>query len=615
MKRMMVMGAVLCAVMCGTAGADVLNINFCERYQSINDSTVITNMLPESLREMESIFLPPNADVNGTFYLDTNGGASTEVAGNGMRDCDSELAVLAAVLANPNHELHTITHNAYNANKAQLQACFGTYWALLGALLTGSQEVLAGLMTLGDGDVQEVGEGIYSGTGSYGFASVILLALREQLSSTACNLDAFVRLPEYYGPEGDFDGDGLTNREEYAMSSNAADYVQRAMTYTAVDHISIQTPAAGDVFYTNAVVDIAYTCVGDIDAVKIKLFKGTKFNRWISGPTPATGVYRWLVPADLAPGDDYVVQIYDATDLEPVANSGAFSVLSSPLCITAPNGGESYAAGSACPITWTTAAPAGATVKLKLFKGNKFVRWISGGTANDGAFLWSIPAEVAPGSDYRIQIYDAVNFALIEYSDGPFAITKPALVLSHPNGGERFAPGLPVLVHWLSEPALTPIVKLKLFKGGVFYRWIEGELPNTNSYLWTVPPDAQAGADYQIQIYSASDYSQIDHSNGYFAIGAPCVGVLSPNGGQALKAGTPVDVTWSSVGNVGQNVKIKLYRDGAMVAWISGGTANDGAFRWTPATNLPKGAGYQIQIYSASNYSIIDLSDAAFSIN
>lgn len=615
MNRIVILVAAFCLLLGGPASAVAVNINFCQKYEGIADSTVYT-LLPTPIPWVE-IWTPPNADINGTIFIDIGDGGTFEIVGNGLRDCDSELAVLGAVLANSKHELHTVTYNAYMANKTQLQSCFGNYWALVGALIPGLQEVLAGLLTVGDGELGTCTEETFSGSGSFGFVAVFLEMLKDQgISSGVCDSANFVRLPEYYGPDGDFDGDGLTNRDEYGMSANAADYVQRAMTYTVVDHISIQTPAAGDAFYTNAVMDIAYTCLGDIDAVKIKLFKGTKFNRWISGPTPSTGVYRWLVPADLAPDDDYVIQIYDATDFDPVQNSGAFAVLASPLRVTAPNGGESFAAGSACAISWTAAAPAGATVKLKLFKGNQFNRWISGGTVNDGAFLWSIPADVAPGADYRIQLYDAANFALIDYSDAAFSITKPALVLSHPNGGERFIPGLPVLVHWVSDPALTPVVKLKLFKGGMFYRWIEGDLPNVNSYLWPVPMDVDAGADYQIQIYSATDYSQIDSSNACFTIGVPCLSVLSPNGGETLTAGKPVDITWHSAGSqVGQNVKLKLFRNGAFQEWIAGGTANDGVFRWTPGAGLPKGAGYQIQIYSSTNFSVIDLSDAAFGIN
>lgn len=95
--------------------------------------------------------------------------------------------------------------------------------------------------------------------------------------------------------------------------------------------------------------------------------------------------------------------------------------------------------------------------------------------------------------------------------------------------------------------------------------------------------------------------------------GGGSVTVTSPNGGEQWYPGSVHAITWTTSGMVSA-VKIRLLKNGVLNRWISGGAANDGAERWVVPQDLPIANDYRIQIYSASTSTIIDTSNANFSI-
>jgi len=222
--------------------------------------------------------------------------------------------------------------------------------------------------------------------------------------------------------------------------------------------------------------------------------------------------------------------------------------------------------------------------------------------------------DLALGSNYEVQIYSAIDANQVDFSDAFFSIAEPKVRLTHPNGGNRFLPGDPVTITWSSLPDAGPSVKLKLWKGGAFHSWISGPTPNDGSFNWTVPLATPLGSDYTIEVYSASDPTQVDFSDAPFSVTSDRLRITSPNGGEIWKAGAYYNITWSSQGAVGANVKLKLWKGGVFHSWISGGTPNDGAFTWTVPPATPAGSDYKIQIYSANDASQADLSDGPFSI-
>lgn len=611
---------------CATSG-DVVNVDFCPAFQQVHDNQLLL-LLDDEYQHLFQLLLPDTADLNGASHADLASYYGTiEIRGNGMLDCSVELALLQQILANPSLDLsasggivHRMVHDAWVTNEAQLAISMREYWPLLRALVPGLAEILLGYLTIGDGSYRESPQDVYDFAGSGGVVKFVLDAFVDGLDLPVLipPLEDFVRLPQYLGAEGDADGDGVANRLEYeASGGDTSAYAANALdpnVYPTAVHLT--SPNGGERWYTNTPVTLRWTSVGDTGThVKLKLFKGGRFDRWISGPTPDDGAFVWTIPADIVPATDYRVQVYSASNFALVDFSDAdFQIAPLPLSLTTPNGGETWTVGSAVEIVWNCDAQSASEIKLKLFKGRKFDRWIAGPTSNDGSFTWKVPHNLAPGTDYRVQIYSASEFAMIDMSDAPFMIALPSVMITHPNGGENFLPGDPVRITWLGDPFVAPDIKLKLLRDDYFYGWISGPTPNDGYFEWFFPSDLPRTSDYRVQIYSASDFARIDQSDASFTITDNRLRLLLPNGTVPVVKGTDSMIMWNSAGETGSSVKLKLFRYGKFLRWVSGPTPNVGRFLWSVPPDLVSGDGYKIQIYSATDFSIVDMSDTPFTI-
>ena len=65
---------------------------------------------------------------------------------------------------------------------------------------------------------------------------------------------------------------------------------------------------------------------------------------------------------------------------------------------------------------------------------------------------------------------------------------------------------------------------------------------------------------------------------------------------------------------MGANVKVELYKGGALNRKMTSSTANDGSYAWTVPSNQALGADYKIKITSTSNTAQSDYSDEYFAI-
>jgi len=376
----------------------------------------------------------------------------------------------------------------------------------------------------------------------------------------------------------------------------------------------VTDPGDGDALKKGSKTTIAWMAGSMVGAnVRIKLYKGGLPLDTIVDSTPNTGTYSWTVASSGAAGDDYAIYVESTSNSLRNDTGDEFAIAASPITVTAPNGGESWAPGSTHAITWTWAGGSpSASVKIKLFKAGAFDRWINGGVANTGTYSWKIPVDLPIGDAYTVQVYAATDTTLVDYSDSPFSISTPPIQLTHPNGGEQFKPGDPVMITWTSLPGAADMVKIKLLKNNVVYKWIHSGTENDGVLAWTFPADAPLGADYTIQIYSATDFGKIDYSDAAFSLVDTRLRVTAPNGGEVYYPGNPMTITWNSAGSVGSQVKIKLFRNNAFDQWISGPTANDGAYTWTVPSSVTSADTYKVQVYSATDLTIKDTSDAAF---
>lgn len=92
------------------------------------------------------------------------------------------------------------------------------------------------------------------------------------------------------------------------------------------------------------------------------------------------------------------------------------------------------------------------------------------------------------------------------------------------------------------------------------------------------------------------------------------VNVKKPNGGEAWTIGSKAKVTWTTTGDIGDEVSIELWQNGQKVKTLKRATPNDGKQAVKLKSSLPAGAGYTIRVRSLLDKSIVDESNAPFSL-
>ena len=114
----------------------------------------------------------------------------------------------------------------------------------------------------------------------------------------------------------------------------------------------------------------------------------------------------------------YVVGGYNASGY--LSTAEAFSPLGSVISLTSPNGGENWKVGDVDTIKWTSAGIANVKLEYTADNGTTWNTISASALSTTGYYLWTIPN--APSTKCKVRISDASNSAVLDTSNGMFAI-------------------------------------------------------------------------------------------------------------------------------------------------------------------------------------------------
>ena len=169
--------------------------------------------------------------------------------------------------------------------------------------------------------------------------------------------------------------------------------------------------------------------------IEYSVDNGAGWKRIVSNYTDASGVYKWHVPND--PSTLALVRVIDAGNGTIIDQSDAvFTIGQATPKLYTPNGGEKLIAGLTQEITWEDGLFAGSAVVLE-YSVDDGSSWnlIHSGTANDGAYTWTLPnvsTEVG-----RVRISEFGNTSFFDVSDTTFRMAT-YVQFETPNGGESY---------------------------------------------------------------------------------------------------------------------------------------------------------------------------------
>jgi hypothetical protein len=385
--------------------------------------------------------------------------------------------------------------------------------------------------------------------------------------------------------------------------------------------ITVSSPNGGENWQSG--IDHTITWTDNIsEDVKIELYKGGVLNFTIAASTPSTGSYTWALPSGITAGSDYTVVITSVSNGSITDASDAnFSIFDSEITLTFPNGGEVLEPGDTYQITWDPTVFT-ENVKIELYKAGVPIDTVLFPSANnDGSHNWEVWNFFVPDNDYRIRISKVGDDSIFDFSDADFTIAtfSPVINITSPNGGEVWEAGSRQFITSNENIPEIPANKIKyeLWKGGVLDTVLFDAEDPDGSKIWDIAIGTVPGNDYKVKLIYVNDPTVTSISDANFTISsfAPQITVNSPNGGESWLSGIQQTITWTD--NIPNNefVKIDLYKGGILETVLFDSTFADGSKLWTPSLSTTPGSDYKIRITSVDNATVLDSSDADFSIS
>jgi hypothetical protein len=221
-------------------------------------------------------------------------------------------------------------------------------------------------------------------------------------------------------------------------------------------------------------------------------------------------------------------------------------------------------------------------------------------------------------------LFTSILILLHVQCDDLVDIFPPKLEIQFPSKGSSVCESFNVILDVKDNEGVKKVeIVLKKIKRLTYYPFdiIEREQVQTFSIKnspWKKSVNHIPGS-YEISAKAFDNAGNFIEKNHEFSIseessGTSSITVTSPNGGESWEEGDTKSITWTS-SNVSGNVGIYLYRNGSNANIISSSTSNDGNYTWSIPSSLTESSSYKVRIYSTSNSSIQDYSDAYFSIS
>jgi|GEM_PF-1585750 len=228
---------------------------------------------------------------------------------------------------------------------------------------------------------------------------------------------------ENIGLDANFVGNGLLDAEAAVNAAGGGS------TNTAPDAPTNPSPGDGAIGVSTSPTLSVYVSDADGDSMDVSFYDASDDSLIGTDTGVASGGTASVTWSGLSYSTTYSWYAV-ASDGSDTTQSSTWSFstteLTAPsITVTAPNGGESWDAGTTQDITWTTTVGDGAITGVDLeysTDGGSTYSTIVTGTADDGIYSWTVPDEHSSQCLVRATVHDDNGMTGSDVSDGSFDI-------------------------------------------------------------------------------------------------------------------------------------------------------------------------------------------------
>jgi hypothetical protein len=208
----------------------------------------------------------------------------------------------------------------------------------------------------------------------------------------------------------------------------------------------------------------------------------------------------------------------------------------------------------------------------------------------EGTYIWGVPPVNASWAYLKFEALDSKGNKGGDSFSFSIRTDPPSLDLILPDGGESLVAGEIYTIDWgVDNPIGLQDFPFTLYyssNGGEDYvKIVEGLEEYSRIYDWQVP--AVNSSNAKIKITATDVFGQVfeAESSSPFTISIPPIGTInSPNGGEVLKGGGTVEISWNEAEEgmdpADYTVNLKSSVNGGEWQEIVTGELNDGSYSW-----------------------------------
>jgi hypothetical protein len=390
--------------------------------------------------------------------------------------------------------------------------------------------------------------------------------------------------------------------------------------------VTVTAPNGGEQIYTGTPYVITWTAAGATSFDVASSTNGTTFTAipgctnlpasarsctW-SAPTPVTSTARIRVLAHDS-GSGTLTDVSDAT----------FKILSGTARITVsfPNTAVNVGIGSMQQIKWTHNLGTHSFVRVELSRDNGvsypevLATALQNSTSSGGTFNWRVTGPATSGATALIRV-TWTNGPTMDVSNAASTIAPVFITVTAPSTGTNWGFGTTRKQPWATNLGALDLVNVQLSTtgiGGAFSTLAGGAniVATVKTANVIAPSTATTMARLKVVWANPPSGSSAAGTNpGNFTLAPPFITVTAPVAGELWTIGASKNIKWSNNLGTGENVEIRLSKDGGSTypIVIIATTPSDGIHTVTVNSAWGSQTTTRIKVTSISNPSILGAS-------